>query len=86
MERPTVDGNDRLRARLADGPPIWLADALQVSIDYRLSVLTPLNLLFVLLEEPAPATEAFLARHGLERDALRELLRSTLTELGRRVS
>lgn len=74
---------ERVQELLAQGAPTWFSDAIQVSVDLALPVVTPLNVLLVLAEQPDHSMRAFLAEHELEAQVLAEVARKALRDLGR---
>ena len=72
----------RLQEVLAGGAPLWLAQAIQVSVEMELPVVTPLNVLLVLVRDPDVTVTAFLSELGVDAPALEARARSALEELG----
>lgn len=72
---------ERVQAALAGGAPSWLAEAIQVSVDRKLPVVTPLNVLLVLVRRPDADTVAFLREHGLESQAVETSVTDALQEM-----
>lgn len=79
---PTPWEVERLQSALAGGAPSWLAEAIQISVDHDLPIVTPLNVLVVLLRHPDEATNAFLNRHGLHGPGVLDFAVEVLQDLG----
>ena len=79
---PTAAGDlARLQEVLAGGAPLWLADAIQVSVEMELPAVTPLSVLLVLVRDPDVTVTTFLRELGVEADALEAGARSALQEM-----
>jgi hypothetical protein len=76
---------DRLQEMLSGEVPPWFTQAIQGTLELGLPVVTPLNVLLVLVETPDAETAAFLSEHGLVAADVAALARGTLAELGRQL-